>query len=817
MTIASSTSRISYVGDGVTTAFAVPFLFQANADLTVMLQSSAGVQTTLALGTGYSLSGAGVSSGGTCTFTVAPTALTGAVITIFRDPPVTQTTSYNNNDPFPAKSHENALDKVTMLEQRTRDMISRSLQLRESDATVDMHLPANRQNKLLGFDGANNPVAVFGPTFVGSTDIGAAIVSTKAVAAVTTFAGTVIYLIVGGTTIAGDVTQATYIRGTGVGSFTDGGGVSWKPVPSPGSVVTTFGVAVVGDGAADDRAAIQASIDALSALGGGLLFCSPGKTYRVVLNAGVTDIGLIMKPGVTLMVNRATINMECTGNTCGIRFRDDSNVIGPGTVAVTVSASLGGAQTLYHAPFAIGELVGVCTSVALGNYTNVTRWSIRNLTITSVRTNGYKIAGIGSPNNGVIEDITFPDDSTSVGCINFDWGTVGVINSAPASMAANLTAFNAGTAYTTHPNNIDIHRIKIGNMTNAASVPIRLSGVHAIRIDKFQILSCTSCGVFHTGGDLGYEFADNNLQRSRHTGIVISNGTILNATTGNAIYCDAYADNVAAAITSFAYTPRINAINETDIVFENIRSIGNIASTAARGVWSIFMEGGTFRNCTMIGHLTGFHIDQSTKRVRIQGGEAYGCYNEGVLISGSTVPEEITVDGIWCYSNAVGGVFAGINAVNGFRHTITRCRLGNVGESFQDYGVLVGASCSDVEVSFNHCIGHSGGGAAYSLGSSKSYGIVRLYTSNTINPAYVATPYVGIDIVPVEFEYVIGGQVRRFRAQRAALTGGITPTAGTWLLGDAIDYSDPVAAGYRGTVCTTAGSVGTWHQFGLLV
>jgi hypothetical protein len=813
MTIASATSRISYVGDGSTTAFAVPFLFQSNADITVMLQSSTGVQTTLVLGTGYSLSGAGVSSGGTCTFTVAPTALTGAVITIFRDPPVTQTTSYNNNDPFPAKSHENALDKVTMLEQRTRDMISRSLQLRDSDAAVDMHLPANRQNKLLGFDSANNPVAVFGPTFVGSTDIGAAIVSTKAVAAVTTFAGTVIYLIVGGATVAGDGPAATYIRGTGVGAFTDGGGISWKPIPTPGSIITTFSVAVVGDGAADDRAAIQASIDALSALGGGLLFCSPGKTYRVVLNAGVTDIGLIMKPGVTLMLNRATINMECTGSTCGIRLRDDSNVIGPGTVAVTVSASLGGSQTLYHAPFALGELVGVCTVGALGNYTNVTRWSIRNLTITGVRANGFKIAGIGSPNNGVIEDITFPDDSTSVGCINFDWGTVGTISSAPASMAANLTAFNAGTAYTTHPNNIDIRRIKIGNMSNAASTPIRLSGVHAIRIDRFQIVSCTACAVFHTAGDLGYEFTDSALQRSRHTGIVISNGTILNALAGNAISCDAYADNVAAAISGFAYTPRIPPINTTDIVFENIRSIGNISSTAARGIWALFMEGGTFRNCTMIGHGVGFHVDTSTKRIRIKDCEFQGCYNEGVLISGSVPPEEITVEGTWCYSNAVGGVFAGINVFNGLRHTITRCRLGSAGESFQDYGVLVGTGCTDVEVSFNHCIGHVAGGAAYSLGSSTSYGIVRLYTNNTINPSYVSTPFVGINIVPVEFEFVVGGQVRRFRGLRAATP----PSAGTWLLGDAIDYSDPVAAGYRGTVCTAGGGLGTWHQFGLLV
>jgi hypothetical protein len=245
MTIASATSRVNYVGDGATTAFSIPFYFQANADLKVYLQSSTGTQTLQTLGTHYTLTGAGVEAGGTCTFVTAPTATTGAVISIYRDPPVTQTTSYNNNDPFPAASHENALDKVTMLEQRTRDLITRTMQQPEADATLDMHLPSSvdRANKLLGFDDDGLPTPVLGPSYVGGTDIGSAIVSTRAVAAVTTFDADIIYLITGGKTLVGDGGAATYKRGTGTGSFTDGGAVTWVPVSSDTAVFSTRAVA----------------------------------------------------------------------------------------------------------------------------------------------------------------------------------------------------------------------------------------------------------------------------------------------------------------------------------------------------------------------------------------------------------------------------------------------------------------------------------------------------------------------------------------------------------------------------------------------
>jgi hypothetical protein len=567
---------------------------------------------------------------------------------------------------------------------------------------------------------------------------------------------------------------------------------------------------VLGNGTTDDMAGLQGIIDLAAAAGGGRVILTGGRSYRLVSTTSVTDRGLIGKPGVTLDWNGATTNLECTGDVYSIRPQTNSHFCGPGTVAVTVSSG-SGSQSIWHAPFGLGAALGEVPDVgALGNYINATRWSIRGLKITSVRADGYKIAGIGGMSHGVIEDIEFPSDATSVGCVNFDWGTVGNINS--ADIPASRIVFDAGTGYTVHPNNIDIRRLKIGNMSNAASQPIRLSGVHAIRIDGWEIAACSSYGVYHTAGDLGYEFADSDNQRRRHSGIVIKNGLIQFATTGGAIYCDMYADNVALAVAG-GYVPRLGVINPTDIIFENVRSIGNLASNAGDGIVARYMSGGTFRNCVLIGHQRGIFIDSEARHVRIEGGEINSCYKEGIYIGAGTVPEEITVDGVWCWSNGVGGVYAGINAFNGKFHRITRCRLGanSGGDSFQDIGIDVGSACSGVEVTSNHVLAASN--VAYKMAATGFYGTIALFTGNTVESA-VATPYGGVEIICIERTNSLGGRYRRFLMTRSV--AATTPSSGTWVAGDTIEFSDPISGGNAGTKCVASGSPGTWKNYGAI-
>lgn len=129
MTVSTTNSRIAYNGNGVTLAFAFPYLFLADTDLDVYVD---GVLKTLT--TDYTVSGAGVDAGGNVTFLVAPGAGTGNVVFV-RDPDLLQSTDLPPNDPFPANSVERMSDKLTLIVQRLRDLIDRAFRLADTDVS----------------------------------------------------------------------------------------------------------------------------------------------------------------------------------------------------------------------------------------------------------------------------------------------------------------------------------------------------------------------------------------------------------------------------------------------------------------------------------------------------------------------------------------------------------------------------------------------------------------------------------------------------------------------------------------------------------
>lgn len=134
MTVSTTESRIGYNGNGATTAFAFPYRFLTNADLVVTLVRADTTQVVQTLNTDYTVTGAGDDAGGTVTMVVPPA--TGQQLVIVRDVPLTQETDYISGDPFPAESHETALDKLTMISQRLNNLISRSIRLSDADLLV---------------------------------------------------------------------------------------------------------------------------------------------------------------------------------------------------------------------------------------------------------------------------------------------------------------------------------------------------------------------------------------------------------------------------------------------------------------------------------------------------------------------------------------------------------------------------------------------------------------------------------------------------------------------------------------------------------
>lgn len=160
MTVSSQTSRIDYAGDGVTAIFPVPFYFLEQSHLKAILSDDAtGAETVLVLNTDYTVTGAGVLAGGSITVPNEPAV--GFTLTILRSVPVTQETDYVPNDPFPAESHERALDKLTMIIQQQSTDSAGAIRVAVSDPEPARLAPAvSRANQLMGFDSQGNPIAV---------------------------------------------------------------------------------------------------------------------------------------------------------------------------------------------------------------------------------------------------------------------------------------------------------------------------------------------------------------------------------------------------------------------------------------------------------------------------------------------------------------------------------------------------------------------------------------------------------------------------------------------------------------------------------
>jgi hypothetical protein len=152
MTVSTTQNRVSYAGNGVTSAFSFPYVFFDNADLVVLNVKADGTFTQAVLGTDYTVTGAGVDAGGTVTMTTAPAA--GATLVIYRDPALVQPQAFVDNDPLPAKAISRGYDRQTVIAQRIRELVDRSFRLSDADTSgASPVLPTPTPNAFIGWDG----------------------------------------------------------------------------------------------------------------------------------------------------------------------------------------------------------------------------------------------------------------------------------------------------------------------------------------------------------------------------------------------------------------------------------------------------------------------------------------------------------------------------------------------------------------------------------------------------------------------------------------------------------------------------------------
>jgi hypothetical protein len=156
MTVSTTIIKNFHNGNGSATNFAYQFRILEDTDLLVIIRTnSTGAETTKTLSTHYTVAGAGDASGGSITFTAGNIPASGETVVIRRNVPQTQAIDYIANDPFPAETHEEGLDRGTMVAQQVAEESDRSIKLSRTNTMNSTEFTVgatDRANKVLAFD-----------------------------------------------------------------------------------------------------------------------------------------------------------------------------------------------------------------------------------------------------------------------------------------------------------------------------------------------------------------------------------------------------------------------------------------------------------------------------------------------------------------------------------------------------------------------------------------------------------------------------------------------------------------------------------------
>lgn len=144
---------VRYTADGNQTDFSYGFPIFASEDMSVYLDGAP-------RHSGFDISGAGDTHGGTVTFDTAPAA--GTIITLERRIPYERMTDFLEGGDFSARAINNELDYLMASIQQVDRLQEQMIRYSDHETPANVTLPgrALRANRVLGFDGDGNPVPV---------------------------------------------------------------------------------------------------------------------------------------------------------------------------------------------------------------------------------------------------------------------------------------------------------------------------------------------------------------------------------------------------------------------------------------------------------------------------------------------------------------------------------------------------------------------------------------------------------------------------------------------------------------------------------
>lgn len=578
----------------------------------------------------------------------------------------------------------------------------------------------------------------------------------------------------------------------------------------------------IGDGVTDNQVAIQAAADRLAELGGGVLLGTAGKTYRIVQSDNAGHGAALILDRVIFDLQGAKLLLVLTDQVYGVRLLNYAQILNGEIEVQTGGGVVDTDQGIWQCNVSIGPAYGDGGTVASPSaHDSAKGWRIANLRLSTNRDGGYIIGGAGGINNGIIEQIEITGNALSRICIGFDWGTLGTIVSTEADMATNKTNYNAGTAKTTHPHNIVVRDINIGNMSRTAGSSdlygchaLRLSGCHHILMENVKVAGVTFSAFCHTAGDLGYEYAAADQRAQAYKGIIVRNLTLLDGSSAkNGVLIDTLGDNVYRAQYSESYTPLVSPFWHGNILIEKSTFNGpNADSTYGARIFQA--KGVTLRDITAIEWQEGVWFDEMSRHCSLEGVNTVIKSNRrnGVLVGLAELREvtsDITVRDALIVANATQGTYAGINVARGERINIFGTLLGDVGETNQDYGIFLQdtGQVKDCLINDNHVRGAVSVGYAMAgstpIGPS-IYRILRSFRNNTVDRSVGVNLTSGATLLPFNTRPILHRHNTEWYT-----SDNVEPAAGSWYQSESIRRSDSAASTSNGWDCVTSGTFGT--------
>lgn len=185
MTLASTTRRNDYIGNGAVDTYSYTFKIYDETDLLVTVKDTDDIETELTLTTHYTVTGVGESSGGSVALVNGSfnwldadgDLESGYAITIRRVRAITQETDVRNQGSNFREDIEDEFDKQIMIDQQQQDEIDRSLKFSETSTYDGVSVPDPEAGKVLAWnadaDGLENLALTYtSGTFPGTFTAG---------------------------------------------------------------------------------------------------------------------------------------------------------------------------------------------------------------------------------------------------------------------------------------------------------------------------------------------------------------------------------------------------------------------------------------------------------------------------------------------------------------------------------------------------------------------------------------------------------------------------------------------------------------------